>query len=64
MIKTKEKSKYIGKTGYIMLEGLKVAVKILDYKNFFSREHVLITPIAKKGEGESWKYLSKIEFDK
>ena len=45
--------KYVGKKGFVYLEGLKVEVKILDVKSSYGKERFLITPVA--GGGEVWK---------
>ena len=46
-------SEYVGKKGYVYLEGLKVEVEILDVKNSYGNTRFLIKPVA--GEGEVWK---------
>ena len=52
-------SQYVGKKGYVYLEGLKVEVEILDVKNAYGNIRYLIKPVA--GEGEVWKEDVKIK---
>jgi hypothetical protein len=45
--------KYVGKKGYVYLEGLKVEVRVLDVKSSYGKQRFLIKPMA--GEGQVWK---------
>ena len=44
--------KYIGKQGNVIINNMRIEVKILDYKESYGKRRWLITPIA--GMGQSW----------
>jgi len=49
----KNKYQYIGRKATISLEnGLKVEVKVLDFKNVYGRERWLVEPVS--GAGQAW----------
>lgn len=48
----KDNAKTIGKKATIKTSGLKINVKILDYKNSYGRDRWLVTP--QSGEGQVW----------
>lgn len=43
---------YVGKQGFLSVEGLQVPVKVLDVRQSWGNVHILVTPI--KGEGKKW----------
>lgn len=59
----KEKiAKYVGKGAIVNLQGLRVAVKILDIKERWGRLRYLVSPLS--GSGEIWvEHLSIPELD-
>ena len=59
----KKKQSYIGKTGYVTFEGLRLRVKVLDERNLAGREMVLVKPVGSPNSGTQWKYLRNIELD-
>lgn len=48
----KEKMKLIGKKAIISTGGLKVNVKVLDYKQTYGHERWLVSPVS--GDGKVW----------
>lgn len=48
----KEKLKFIGKKTTIVVGGMTINVKILDYKTSYGHDRWLVTPLS--GEGQVW----------
>lgn len=54
-----EHMKLIGKTGYVRLDDLRFAVKVLDARQAYGHIRYLVTPVA--GHGERW--TENVTFD-
>lgn len=58
---TVELAKYIGRKGWLRIEGFNMAVEVKDVRHVWGRIDVLVSPVA--GSGDNWVSLERVTLE-